>query len=203
MNWTPAHTKLREILVQLYEDKEDARRVAKDAQIRTTRIAFNNRADTNWHAIMEEAIRQQRLDSLIDVVLTAYPDDNDLANASAGLLSSTQTENSAQPVEEGIGKVYFDVTTLHQIRILLIAAGFSNNAKIDALLGGMDPRYVASLSSEGSATTRLSNILNELNHTMKLTTGELPLETFLSNAVALTKPRTEATELDIYLKLLR
>jgi tetratricopeptide (TPR) repeat protein len=65
---------LREALAELYPKEQDAVVVVTDAGLDARQIAFSSRAQTNWHNILTEAIRQNRLDALLQVVRTAYGD---------------------------------------------------------------------------------------------------------------------------------
>ena len=63
---------LRDVLADLYPEERDARVVAADAGLGTQRIAFDPRAQTNWHHILTEAVQATRVDALWTVVLSAY-----------------------------------------------------------------------------------------------------------------------------------
>lgn len=63
---------LQVVLVQLYPDKTSAVRVAQDAGIPIALVALNDRAIDNWHAILQEAEKQDRLAPLLAVVNEEY-----------------------------------------------------------------------------------------------------------------------------------
>lgn len=63
---------LRDALVNLYPQEADARVVVADAGLSIAHIAFSPRAETNWHNILSDAIAEQRLDDLLQVVLKCY-----------------------------------------------------------------------------------------------------------------------------------
>lgn len=63
---------LRGALAELYPKEEDARVVVDDAGVDASQIAFSTRAQTNWHNILAEAARQNRLDNLLDAARIAY-----------------------------------------------------------------------------------------------------------------------------------
>ncbi|MEZ4869418.1 MAG: effector-associated domain EAD1-containing protein [Caldilineaceae bacterium] len=65
-------TELRDICAALYPKEPDTRTVVFDAGVDASRIAFSARAQTNWQNILDEAIRQERLDALILVIRKAY-----------------------------------------------------------------------------------------------------------------------------------
>ena len=64
--------KLYAVLAQLYPDKTSAIRVAEDAGIPITLVALNDRAIDNWHAILQETEKQNRLAQLLAVVNEEY-----------------------------------------------------------------------------------------------------------------------------------
>ena len=63
---------LRPVLADLYPTEDDSRLVVADAGIAPQRITFSPKADTNWHAILEEARRQEKLDALLERVKLDY-----------------------------------------------------------------------------------------------------------------------------------
>ena len=63
---------LQVVLAQLYPDKTSAVRVAQDAGIPIALVALNDRAIDNWHAILQEAEKQDRLAPLLTVVNEEY-----------------------------------------------------------------------------------------------------------------------------------
>lgn len=60
------------VLAQLYPDKASASRIAKDAGIPIALVALNDRAIDNWHAILQEAEKQDRLALLLAAVNEEY-----------------------------------------------------------------------------------------------------------------------------------
>ena len=63
---------LREVLADLYPEENAARVVVADAGLDAKQITFSARAQTNWHNILAEAIRQARLDHLLKLALADY-----------------------------------------------------------------------------------------------------------------------------------
>ena len=63
---------LRDILAELYAEESTARTVVHDAGLDAKQIPFSARAQTNWHNILAEAIRQARLDPLLKIALADY-----------------------------------------------------------------------------------------------------------------------------------
>ncbi len=63
---------LRAVLAHLYPDKASAIRVAQDADIPITLVALSDRAIDNWHVILQETEKQNRLAQLLVVVNEEY-----------------------------------------------------------------------------------------------------------------------------------
>jgi WD40 repeat protein len=72
---------LRDALAHLYPEPENARVVVDDAGIAVIKITFSARAQTNWHNILVEALRQQRLEQLLAIACLDYPDNHPLRAA--------------------------------------------------------------------------------------------------------------------------
>ena len=64
---------LRNATALLYPDDSSARRIVADAGLDARQIAFSSRAESNWHNILAEAIRCNRLAALLNIVRQAYP----------------------------------------------------------------------------------------------------------------------------------
>ena len=79
----PPVVALRDALAELYPEENSARMVVADAGLDAHKIAFSPRAQTNWHNILAEAVRQKRLDVLLAVVRTAYGGNSVLTDAYA------------------------------------------------------------------------------------------------------------------------
>ena len=63
---------LRDTLAALYPDEPSARRVVADAGLDARPIAFSPQALNNWHAILSEAIKVDKVESLLEVVRRTY-----------------------------------------------------------------------------------------------------------------------------------
>lgn len=72
---------LRNILATLYIEEQAARLVVDDAGIDARQIDFSGRAQTNWRNILIEAIRQNRLNALLDIARDQYLANQDLVTA--------------------------------------------------------------------------------------------------------------------------
>lgn len=116
---------LRDVCALLYPEERDTRVVVADAGLETSRIDFSSRAETNWHNIWLEAIRQNQVDALITVMVGRYPTNSSLQAAvvsyqhflAAGgrldaraLLTLTTTDDAPAPGEPPYqGMAYYDV----------------------------------------------------------------------------------------------
>lgn len=63
---------LRDALADLYPDKVSALRVADDAGLTVAQLAVQDRAIDNWHEILKQAQRHNRLAQLVTVVRDEY-----------------------------------------------------------------------------------------------------------------------------------
>lgn len=64
--------KLRTILAKLYPDEASMRRISHDAGLDLTRVTLNSSAINNWHSILSEAEKLDRVDALLAVVEHEY-----------------------------------------------------------------------------------------------------------------------------------
>ena len=85
---------LRQVLKFLYHTEAGSRVVVADAGIDPARITFSPAADTNWHAILEEAWHQNKLDALLEVVGRAYGRNPAFAQARQAVLDWLATPAS-------------------------------------------------------------------------------------------------------------
>ena len=63
---------LRDTLAALYPEEASARRLAADAGLDVRRIGFTGQAINTWHAIVQEAVKLDRLDALLQRALHEY-----------------------------------------------------------------------------------------------------------------------------------
>lgn len=94
---------------------------------------------------------------------------------------------------------YFGIETLHEIANHLMNSGLDS---IDTLLIGMDTAYKATLPSASTPIGRMLATLDALNKTERLQSGEVPMRTFLFNAVLLSRPRPQSQALSTILTTL-
>ncbi len=84
MAWTENLTNLNHVLAGLYLFPQESLRLVDAAGLPKAHIAFQPRAIDNWHAILTEAERRDKVDALIAAALKDYPEDPFLSQAKAG-----------------------------------------------------------------------------------------------------------------------
>lgn len=72
---------LAEVLAELYNDDESARRIARGAGIDLARVAFNAKAGNTWSSLISEADSQGRLAEVVRFAMTEYPNHQPLFDA--------------------------------------------------------------------------------------------------------------------------
>lgn len=65
---------LFEALAALYPDREESRRVVRDAGLNAMHIAFSDTALTNWSNILEEAEKRDKVQAIVDIAIRDYPE---------------------------------------------------------------------------------------------------------------------------------
>jgi hypothetical protein len=179
MPWNPVLTQLRNVLSDLYPDVVDARTVASTAGLPVSRIVLQGRAVNVWHAILEEAEKQGRVEAVIRVALDEYPSHNGLQAAAraygvpvepSGSVGRVATSNPAgQPPSDargGAGQmdrvVLFDILTnrlsASDLRTLCFALGMD----YDDLAGGSKPDKSRELIQYLERRGRLPDLVEEL-----------------------------------------
>ena len=81
MSWNSNLTNLRDVLADLYFMAQDSRRVVEDAGLNPTFIAFDNKAIINWHNILREAQKHNKVQTIIEVAQRDYPENEFLSLA--------------------------------------------------------------------------------------------------------------------------
>ena len=66
--------KLREILVHLYREQDDAERVAQDAELDISHISFSSKSINNWNAILLQAQKENKTAKLRNITSREYKD---------------------------------------------------------------------------------------------------------------------------------
>ncbi|THH37893.1 trypsin-like peptidase domain-containing protein [Neolewinella litorea] len=78
-NWNSKLTELRGHLVELYPEKEDGRMMVEMAGIPPGSIAFSDKATSNWHNILREANKRNKVMDIVQLAIQEYPEREDLA----------------------------------------------------------------------------------------------------------------------------
>ncbi len=81
MSLPATHAALRDLLVDLYPTEQSSRRVVDEAGLAHGRIAFQDAAIDNWHAILTEAYRHGKVANLVEVAKGEYPESSDALEA--------------------------------------------------------------------------------------------------------------------------
>lgn len=71
--WTAAHSQLREIMLDLYDDKILVKKVAKDTGLDWGSIDTDGPIRSVWHAVIDEGRKQDALAKMVDIVAEQYP----------------------------------------------------------------------------------------------------------------------------------
>lgn len=99
MAWNANLTNLRDILADLYWEKAQARRVAQQAGLNVSLIAFGDTPVTTWHAILNDAMLRSKVDNVVQVARSEYPDHTLLALAQDNALSGVRGVDIASKVQ--------------------------------------------------------------------------------------------------------
>jgi hypothetical protein len=156
--------------------------------------------------LIEWAQRNGQLEELVEAAHRFNPGNPRLASFYNKYLGGQQPAPPTLPQQTSQKKVVpplFTQPEILEIDGLLTSAGLVSDDSFQALQGGMNLDFRASLPSSGALKFRLINTLHALNSTGELIGGEVPFETFLANAVYLAKPRPEAAGLETLRKQIR
>lgn len=82
---------LRSILASFYQEEISARRIVADAGLDASRITFNGQSINTWHAILDEAVKKERLHALLDCVKKEYGDNADFHTVYSTYIEYTAT----------------------------------------------------------------------------------------------------------------
>ncbi len=169
--------------------------LARDTRLRRHGVYFTDDPEwAHWWTLSEQ-VPSQRLGQL----LPRNPGETTWNS----LVDDGGAKSTAKDVQFEIAGKHFEHKELLALARLLKKAGFTSSDKIDSLLFGMDDEFKSTLPENGAPADRLLKLIGELNEVGTLTTGELPIETFLLNAVENSKPRAESAELAKYLERVR
>ena len=64
---------LETVLAELYQDRASIDRIAHEANIDLARVPVSSRAADTWHAVIQEAQRQNAMTALAAIVMREYP----------------------------------------------------------------------------------------------------------------------------------
>lgn len=81
MPWNELLTALNYVLADLYPFQQDSVRIVNEAGLRPAYISFNDKAIDNWHNILSEADKTDRILNLIQAVRRDYPENPILIQA--------------------------------------------------------------------------------------------------------------------------
>lgn len=95
------YRQLRTVLVELYPEGADLRRVARDAGVALDRVALGGSAVNNWDSLLTEAAKNQQVADLLDVARQEYPGNEQLATAQAAWAASF-VPNAARLPDNGL-----------------------------------------------------------------------------------------------------
>jgi V8-like Glu-specific endopeptidase len=84
MSWTPYHSAVRDALASLFPDREDVRTLLDEAGVPVGHVALGHRPITNWHESVREAANRGKLERLVEVASSRYPDNQVLAELRRG-----------------------------------------------------------------------------------------------------------------------
>jgi len=81
MPWHPSLNRLRDALARLYPSAAEMRRLAKGASLGLGRVALRGEPASDWQAILEEALRQDEVEELMEAALAEHRRDRALLMA--------------------------------------------------------------------------------------------------------------------------
>ena len=81
MNWNQNLKGLRDVFAFLYSSPSSARVVATAAGVNVLAINFNDALINIWHSLVEEAVKQNKLNALIVEVTVSYGENPDFIRA--------------------------------------------------------------------------------------------------------------------------
>jgi hypothetical protein len=81
MDWDESLTELRQALAKLYPDQDDYPRILNSAGIGEEFVKITGKGINDWHAILTEALKRQRLETILALATKEYPNDSPLKGA--------------------------------------------------------------------------------------------------------------------------
>lgn len=111
MPWDVSMTNLRSVLTELFPSIADAQRIVDVAGLPSSHIAYNPAALTNWHSILTEAMKRQRIPPIIDAALQEYPESKELQLARSEY-GNLELDLRSEPNEQGEAASDIDVAVI-------------------------------------------------------------------------------------------
>jgi hypothetical protein len=186
MKWNRTLTNLRDVLASLYPTVPESRQVIVKAGSDPLRIAFDAKATTNWFHILEEAQKHNKVQDIIRVAHSEYPENEWLALAQQGDLLAIKGPDIEQDVAwkgledaDQLEKIIGSQSTLLPIRFLEV--GLSKARSV--------ARVVRADGASGSGFLTDDNLLITNHHV-------LPTEAAAREAVIQFNYQQTATGLD-------
>ena len=115
---------LRTTLANLYPYEADARRIAQDAGLEITSLRLGDSAINDWHSILSEAEKRDKIQALVESAQEEYPANQSLSEAYQAYMAVTKIDNSAIqfPPTESSNISSQHSTPIRLIKILFLAA---------------------------------------------------------------------------------
>lgn len=147
MAWDENLTNLNRVLADLYPLPEDSFRIVDEAGIPRVQIAFNPKALNNWHAILDEARKREKVTDIVRAARKDFPENPYLERAEQGRLTPARSpviedEDLAwktQETPETLEKIMGKQSTLLPISFLEVgvqrALSVARIKRSDGLLG--------------------------------------------------------------------
>ncbi|MDP2160844.1 MAG: trypsin-like peptidase domain-containing protein [Flavobacterium sp.] len=76
--WNNKLTELRDILIDLYPDKEDGKLMVDMVDLPKGFVAFSDKSRTNWHNILIEANKRDKVKDIVQIAVDDFPEIDDL-----------------------------------------------------------------------------------------------------------------------------
>lgn len=128
-----ALAKLRNVLAELYDSQASSRRVVDDSGLISQRISFNSSAINNWHNVINEARRQNKIEAIVSVALLDYSNNKALRDSwdtyiSAKDLEQRKTKDKLTKAPDMLHNILSELyTDEHSIRRVTSDAGLSQS----------------------------------------------------------------------------
>lgn len=98
MQWNSNLTNLRDVLAALYLTVQESLSVVEAAGMNPAFVDFDSRAITNWHNILREANKRNKVQAIIEVAQKQYPENEFLKLAQDNALTTVRGPDIASKV---------------------------------------------------------------------------------------------------------